>query len=198
MNYLAHAYLSFNNPQVLVGNMISDYVKGKTQFDYPSQIQCGIQLHRAIDTFTDNHPSTKEIKKLFAPTYRLYAGAFVDVVYDYFLANDKTIFESDEILANFCQNTYSILQENKHHLPPKYLAMLPYMTTQNWLYNYQFDWGIQKSLGGVVRRSAYLTESDIAFSVFLAHKALVQEQYNIYFPQLRLFAQSTLAQLLKL
>ena len=29
MNYLAHAYLSFGDPDVLTGNMISDFVKGK-------------------------------------------------------------------------------------------------------------------------------------------------------------------------
>ena len=28
MNYLAHAYLSFGNEPVLIGNMISDFVKG--------------------------------------------------------------------------------------------------------------------------------------------------------------------------
>jgi acyl carrier protein phosphodiesterase len=197
MNYLAHAYLSFNHPQILVGNMISDYVKGKTQFDYPLQIQHGIQLHRAIDAFTDSHESTRVIKKLFAPTYRLYAGAFADVVYDYFLANDKTKFESDEALASFCQNTYSILQENKQHFPSKFLGILPYMITQNWLYNYQYDWGMQKSLQGVVRRSAYLTESDIAFNIFLQNKNLIHEQYNLYFPQLKAFTQNKLTEFLK-
>ena len=29
MNYLAHAYLSFGDPGILTGNMISDFVKGK-------------------------------------------------------------------------------------------------------------------------------------------------------------------------
>jgi acyl carrier protein phosphodiesterase len=29
MNYLAHAFLSFKNEDVLTGNMISDYVKGQ-------------------------------------------------------------------------------------------------------------------------------------------------------------------------
>jgi acyl carrier protein phosphodiesterase len=39
MNYLAHAYLSFNDPEILVGNMISDFVKGKKKFDFPLRIQ---------------------------------------------------------------------------------------------------------------------------------------------------------------
>ena len=84
MNYLAHAYLSFNDPEILVGNMISDFVKGKKKFDYPIRIQSGITLHRMIDTFTDEHPATKEAKEFFRAYYRLYSGAFIDVVYDHF------------------------------------------------------------------------------------------------------------------
>ena len=72
--------------------MISDFVKGKKQFDYEFLVQKGIQLHRSIDSFTDEHPATKEMKKVFKPAYGLYAGAFADIVYDYFLANDKNEF----------------------------------------------------------------------------------------------------------
>ncbi len=43
MNYLAHAYFSFNQPPVIVGNLISDFIKGKKQFDYPAEIQKGIR-----------------------------------------------------------------------------------------------------------------------------------------------------------
>lgn len=67
MNYLAHAYFSFGDPAILTGNMISDYVKGKKQFDYPIAIQKGIKLHRAIDQFTDDHATTKAIKQIFLP-----------------------------------------------------------------------------------------------------------------------------------
>jgi acyl carrier protein phosphodiesterase len=76
MNYLAHAYLSFNEPEILAGNMISDFVKGKKKFDYSLTIQQGIALHRAIDQFTDFHPVTQEAKSYFKKDYRLYSGAF--------------------------------------------------------------------------------------------------------------------------
>ena len=62
MNYLAHAYLSFNIPEILVGNLISDFVKGKRKLDYPPGIRTGITLHRAIDTFTDTHPAIRDVK----------------------------------------------------------------------------------------------------------------------------------------
>ena len=62
MNFLAHAILSFNDPDILTGNMISDHVKGKSQYDFSPGIQKGIRLHRAIDRFTDLHPVTKAAK----------------------------------------------------------------------------------------------------------------------------------------
>src|ERR1700741_1079613 len=98
MNYLAHAYLSFNNSDILTGNMINDYVKGKKKFDYTEGIQKGMTLHRAIDTFTDEHPAIKKAKEFFKADYRLYAGAFVDIVLDHFLAKDENEFEDNYAL----------------------------------------------------------------------------------------------------
>jgi len=42
MNFLAHAFLSFHHADILVGNMISDYVKGNQRFLFPVDIQKGI------------------------------------------------------------------------------------------------------------------------------------------------------------
>ena len=197
MNYLAHAYLSFNQPEVLVGNMISDYVKGKTQYNFSPAVQVGIRLHRAIDDFTDHHSATKEIMNLFRPHYRLYSGAFVDIVYDYFLANDRQEFNSDETLMAFSNQTYTALQNYIEVFPIKFKGMFPYMVSQNWLYNYQFDYGIQKSFNGLVYRAAYLNESDIAFEIFQQNKIIMEEQYHIFFDSVKKFAAHTLQDLLK-
>ena len=87
MNFLAHSFLSFNDQQI-VGNLIGDFIKNRDRKHLPELVQQGIILHRAIDAFTDVHPKVSEAKTVFQPLVRLYAGAFVDVVFDYFLAND--------------------------------------------------------------------------------------------------------------
>jgi acyl carrier protein phosphodiesterase len=196
MNYLAHAYLSFNMPQILVGNMISDFVKGKKQFEFAPMIQKGIKLHRSIDIFTDEHPVTKEMKKIFKPAYGLYAGAFSDIVYDYFLANDKNEFSSSEILGQFASGCYSILDENLNNTPLTFQKIFPYMKTHDWLYNYQFEWAIQKSFEGMTRRAKYITESDTAFKLFENNIPFLQPFYNEFFPQLKIHAAYTLQELL--
>jgi acyl carrier protein phosphodiesterase len=188
MNYLAHAYLSFGNGNVLVGNMISDYIKGKKQYDYPAEIQAGIQLHRAIDYFTDTHEATQNIKSLFKNDYRLYAGAFADVVYDYFLANDKNEFENDDALKSFSTTTYSLLEMQQIHFPEKFLKMFPHMQQHDWLYNYKTDEGMQKSFGGLARRAKYIAETEIAFNIFLENKSIIQKEYVTFFPAVKAFA----------
>ena len=185
MNYLAHAYLSFNIPDILVGNMISDYVKGKKQFDYPTNIQKGIQLHRAIDTFTDAHALTKQAKQYLYPAVGTYCGAFVDVVYDHFLAIDTKQFTNNEQLQTIATSCYNILNINYNLLPEKFAMVLPYMQQQNWLYNYQFLWGIEKTFEGVTRRAKYLSSYGTAFELFEKHYVELQNCYAEFFPLLK-------------
>jgi acyl carrier protein phosphodiesterase len=167
--------------------MVSDFVKGRKKFDYPIDIQKGIMLHRVIDTFTDMHEATREAKEIFRPVYRLYSGAFVDVLYDHFLANDSTEF-SEESLSAFSQQVYAHLDKNTAWMPEYFARMFPFMKQHNWLLNYRTRWGIQKSLGGVVRRSAYLTESDIAFQLFEQHYQLLEGCYRHFWAAVKPFA----------
>jgi len=188
MNYLAHAYLSFNDPEILVGNMISDFVKGKKKFDFPLAVQAGITLHRVIDTFTDEHPATKEAKEYFRPYYRLYSGAFIDVAYDHFLASDGNEFTQPSLL-DFSEKVYAVLEENKHWLPARFAAMFPYMRSQNWLYNYRTVWGTERSFGGLVRRALYMEESATASKLFHQHYQPLQACYRHFWQELKPFAQ---------
>jgi acyl carrier protein phosphodiesterase len=197
MNFLAHAYLSFNDPGILVGNMASDFIKGKKQYDFPPPIQLGIRLHRAIDAFTDDHGATKELRSFFRPAYRLYSGAFADVAYDHFLANDARIFRSPEQLRKFTTGCYAVLQKEEALLPPIFRQMMPHMVMHDWLYHYRFKEGIQKSFGGLVRRATFLAESDTAFAIFTEHYDAIQDCYNVFFPELEIFAARHLQELLK-
>jgi acyl carrier protein phosphodiesterase len=195
MNYLAHAYLSFGDPDVLLGNMISDFVKGKKKFDYPESIRVGIELHRAIDHFTDTHSATKNIASLFKPAYRLYGGAFADIVYDYFLANDPQEFESESALLAFTLTSYGQLEQNAGYFPEVFAHMFPYMRSQNWLYNYRQHTGIQKSFQGLARRAAYIPETETAYQLFLENKDYFREQYQHFFRSVKIFAADTLREL---
>ncbi len=187
MNYLAHAYLSFKHPEILAGNMISDFVKGKKRYDFPPGIQQGITLHREIDRFTDEHPALKNAKEIFRPAYRLYCAAIADVILDHFLATDENEFSENE-LEIFTNETYESLNLYKDHFPEKFNTLFPYMKMQNWLYNYRHKWGIEKSLGGLVRRSKYMEQSETAFRLFNENYVELSDCYRNFFPDVKKLA----------
>jgi acyl carrier protein phosphodiesterase len=145
-----------------------------------------------IDTFTDGHEATKEAKEIFRPYYRLYSGAFIDVLYDHFLATDENEF-SENTLYEFSTGVYSVLDKYQQWLPERFAAMFPYMKNHNWLFNYRSLQGTQKSLGGVVRRAAYLTESDTAAKLFEKHYQPLQQCYRQFWKDVKPFAGRQLA-----
>jgi acyl carrier protein phosphodiesterase len=194
MNYLAHAYLSFNDPGILIGNMISDHVKGKTRFEYPHDIQNGIRLHRLIDAFTDAHEATREAKQIFRPVYRLYSGAFVDIVYDHFLATDPEEFD-ERSLALFSSGVYQRLDQGKQWLPEAFGRMFPYMKEHDWLYNYSHRWGIERSFAGMVRRAAFIDNSSTAFELFETNYQLLSDCYRHFWAFVKPFAKQEFDQM---
>jgi acyl carrier protein phosphodiesterase len=191
MNYLAHAWLSFYQPEILVGNMISDFVKGKKKFDFPEGIQKGIMLHRSIDTFTDEHEATRKAKQFFKPAVGLYAGAFADVAYDHFLANDINEF-SPERLYEFSLYAYKTLDQYHTVLPETFAYLLPYMKKDNWLYNYRTLHGIEKSFAGLTRRAKYLDNNNVGFEYFQKNYDALADCYSAFFPDVKAFAFSKL------
>jgi acyl carrier protein phosphodiesterase len=183
MNYLAHAYFSYRDPELLVGNMISDFVKGKSKFTYPPRILEGIMLHRSIDGYTDLHPATRIIKTLYRSSYGHYGGVFADIIYDHFLANDPSVFSEKE-LADFSLWVYETLDKYHQLLPERFQQLFSYMRRDNWLFHYREKWGIRKSFGGIVHRAKYLTESDTAFELFEAHYDELKQAYTTFYPGL--------------
>jgi acyl carrier protein phosphodiesterase len=194
MNYLAHAYLSFGDPEILAGNVFSDFVKGKKKFDFPKKIQQGIELHRAIDQFTDDHEASIRAKQFFRPAYRLYAAAFIDVAFDHFLAADRTVFAEEE-LKQFTGTTYAQLRASENLFPERFRVTFHYMQLHDWLYNYQFTEGIFRSFGGLVHRATYLDDPRPACDIFLRHYEELNGCYKDFFPELRTFAQEKFAQM---
>ncbi|MHB1923003.1 MAG: acyl carrier protein phosphodiesterase [Chitinophagaceae bacterium] len=191
MNFLAHAYLSYEDPEVLIGNMIADFVKGQKWKEYPAGIRKGIQLHRSIDQFTDQHPVTRQLRAIFRPDYGLYSGVFLDVVYDHFLARDEDIFSGNGLFI-FAHSTYEILQAHFRELPPVFQETLAYMRKQNWLFEYREKQGIWRSFRGIVHRAKYLTDANPAYRQFEKQYFILERGYTQFFPDLVTFVKMTL------
>jgi acyl carrier protein phosphodiesterase len=170
MNYLAHAYLSFGDAELLTGNMIGDHVKGKLALEkYPTGIARGIMLHRKIDEYTDTHPATLRAKIWFKPDYGLYASAIMDTLYDHFLANDPKLFQSEAELLRFTETTYNQIESKTEWLPETFAGYFLHMREHNWLYGYRTMQGMNRSLNGLARRAKHMPPPENAYKTFVTY-----------------------------
>ncbi|EGK00715.1 MAG: ACP phosphodiesterase [Prevotella sp.] len=184
MNFLAHAYLSFGDPDILIGNMIADLVKGKQIEQYPERIRHGIHIHRHIDAYTDSHPVTLRAMEVFRSSAHKYAGPFLDVSYDHFLALDE-LSEPEEGWKEFAAKCYSQIEQYAEILPSKFCSMFMYMKSEDWFFNYRYNWMIERSFDRLQQRAAYLPDNAHIFTDFEKHYKEIADSYNEFFPDLK-------------
>ena len=190
MNFLAHLFLSgtpgaATYADVLVGNFIADSVPGRQLDNYPPGVQAGIRLHRAIDAFTDQHPVVRgSTLRLRAAGYGKYAGVISDMFLDHFLARYFGEF-TPEILPDFAQRVYFLLQARQGEMPPRVQQMLLYMTQHNWLLGYAETEGIRRALGGLSRRASPGSGMETAATELIANYTDYEADFRAFFPQLR-------------
>ena len=194
MNFLAHIYLSFDDPEITLGNFFADHIKGNKFKHLPERIQKGILLHREIDTFTDSHPISKQSSKRLHKNYSHYSRVIVDIFYDHFLAanwQDYSSIPLDIYVANF----YDLLKENFEILPLGTQRMMPYMIADNWLYNYANLDGISNVLNGMNRRTQNRSKMNFAIVDLQENYEAFQEEFTEFFKELITFSRLKLDQL---
>ena len=193
MNFLAHLYLSDNHPDVMVGNFIGDFVKGrdlKTKFR--TGIALGVEMHRGIDEFTDHHPVMKQSKNRLRPKYGHYSGVITDIFYDHFLAANWNGW-SEEPLAQYAARAYQLILDQESIMPERVKQILPYMMRGNWLVNYGNVEGIQRALNGMARRASF--ESKMEESVVDLRNSYdeFKIEFDLFFPELKSWADDWLS-----
>lgn len=185
MNYLAHFYLSDNQPDLLVGNFIADQVKGKQIELLPSGIAHGVKLHRFIDDFTDHHPIVELSKERLRKRYRKYAGVIVDIYYDHFLASLWNEF-SEQNLKEFSIQVYQELDKHTHIMPAICgNLILPTMKEQDWLCTYANFKGIERTLHGLSRRTTFDSQMQYAVKELKQDYPLFLKEFKLFLPDLK-------------
>lgn len=187
MNLLAHAYLSQHHPQLLVGNMIGDDVKGMQIQLYPPGVRAGIQLHRHIDSFTDQHPLISEAKNIYRPAAGLYAGPLLDITLDFFLARDTSIKSARQWQA-FAQWAYRCLSAESSWHVGGFRRYFPYMEKQNWLIHYGELPFIENAMGNLLIRVGKAEKKAAVLSAFQAAQPYLDTIYQAFFPALSQYA----------
>ena len=183
MNFLAHIYLSGDNDLIKIGNFMADGIRGKHYEYLPSEVQKGIVLHRAIDTYTDAHPIFRQSTKRLHERYHHYAGVIVDVFYDHFLAKNWATY-SNEKLEDFVERFYQSLDTHQEILTEKTLHMKPYMIQHNWLVNYKLTKGIARILTQMDHRTKDVSQMQFAIEELEQYYMEFEGEFRAFFPDL--------------
>ena len=188
MNFLAHVFLSGNDEEIIVGNFIADFVKGKKKDEYPQQIKRGIELHRMIDDFTDHHPVVLRSQSRIRHHQGRYSGVVIDLFFDHFLAKNFSEYHPDS-LKSFSEQTYSVLKRHWHVLPIGVHLFLPFMIGRNWLLNYSTIEGIDRTLKGISRRVSFENKMNEAVEDLRENYSELETDFKEFFAELIKFVQ---------
>ncbi len=189
MNFLAHAYLSFDNPEILTGNMIGDFVKGRDFTHLPEEIQKGVQLHRKIDHFTDKHELFKKTVFRISDTHGKYRFVIADLFYDHFLARNWGDYHQNELIT-FTDKTYFTLHTFEEHLPEKFKFALSYMEKSNWLLNYQYIDKLEMFIKGISNRSKYGNNLETSIEDLKSDYEYFENDFKNFFTEIISYSKS--------
>lgn len=188
LNYLAHLLLSCDEEELLVGNFLGDHVSNAEVPLFSVGIQRGIRLHRAIDTYMDNHPVVRQGTRRLHARHGKYAGVVMDVLYDYLLVEQWTTFGVGT-LQQFADQTYAVLLRHQSSMPERVQAFLPRMVADNWLVQYGTREGIAFTFSRLQRRVSQPQFLEDALVSLDEHKAALSAEFALFFPDMRLEVQ---------
>lgn len=193
MNFLAHAFLSGTNGDLLAGNLFGDFIKGKELAAYSLPIRKGVDLHRKIDRFTDSHDAVREARGIFFPHIRHYGAVVNDVLYDHFLGKQWALYHNDS-LENYVQWVYTTIETYKPVYPHQFGWVFERMRLHNWLLSYRDKEYLFESFYGLARRSqGFEAYPKLTAHVIQQHYDALETGFLRFFPDLQEFVRQEIA-----
>lgn len=187
MNYLAHIYLSGDNERIQIGNFMGDGIRGKDYRHFHDDIQIGVLLHRAIDSFTDMHPVFRQSKHRLVPHYNHFSGIIIDMFYDHFLAKHWSLYHHTQ-LADFSKKFYDTLHNHELELNQKTKNILPYITKYNWLERYQSITDLQNILHQMDLRFTFPSQMSSSVEFLHQYNKEFEDEFFKFFRELMVFS----------
>ena len=152
MNFLAHAVLAGDDPALIVGGVVGDWIKGPLPGVLPPDLARGVALHRAIDSHAETHPAFQRSRNRVAADRRRYAGVLVDIFYDHLLARDWAQLRPMP-LDRYCAEIYRHIDARLADLPELARPAMRLMADEDWLSSYAELAGIADVLQRMARRA---------------------------------------------
>ena len=167
---------------------MADSVPGRQLLTYPVAVQAGIRAHRAIDTFTDQHPVVRRsTARLRQAGYGKYAGVVADMFFDHLLARDFAAYSAERLPA-FTARVYGVLAAHESLFPAPVQRFFPHLVQHNWLLSYAQPAGLARALHGLSRRATAGAVMATAGEELTRHDTEYLADFQEFFPALQAVA----------
>jgi acyl carrier protein phosphodiesterase len=184
MNYLAHAYLSPDDPFILMGNLWGDLLRPKDYVELHPGVMEGVTLHKAIDAFTDEHPSVNAIVNMLRPYQGKYTPVVADVLMDYMLCKFWPEYHDSSIEA-FCQQRYKVVDQMISHVPERLHSRIMRMRTRHWLESCKDRDHLRGALFMLGQRASFENNIPGALTAYDKHEAMIDAHFRVFFKSLQ-------------
>jgi acyl carrier protein phosphodiesterase len=191
MNILFHLYLSGDDPELLVGNFMGDFVKGPLDDSYPPRIRQGLLLHRKIDAFAQRDAHFQRSRLRLPAHYGLYRGVLVDLFYDHFLAKEWSSW-SGMPFADYLAWAQQIVEKQRAILPPRLQELVPPIFNEI-LPSYQKISGTELALRRMARRVRRANPLAEGGGELTRHYDELREDFVEFIPAIREFTAAFIA-----
>lgn len=185
MNWLAHVYLSRDNINFKLGNLLTDVSRPEHLEVDEADFQAGVQCHYEIDRFTDSHELVKKCKKVFFPNYRHFSAVLVDIFFDHFLARNWAGYCSVPY-RDYVNEFYLDLKNHSLELHPLSREFIESIYTYDRLGVYDKISGMEGALERISKRIRMRTKIDIRDSIkeLKDNYESLENDFMIFFPEL--------------
>lgn len=187
MNHLAHVFLAPDSPEARVGSILGDFTRGIDVSLLPVPVQQGIRHHRAVDSFTDQHPEVLASKAIFSRQRRRFAGVALDILYDHYLLRHWQRFSQTD-RGIFVESIYQELQRNEHLMPEKMAQVTRRMVEHDWFGAYRDLESIGYALDRVAGRIRFANKFTGMIDEIRANDVELEKRFLRFFPDLQSFA----------
>ena len=182
MNLLAHLHLSNGlSAEETAGNVLADFLPN--DLVPPAGISRGIQLHRMIDSFTDQHQLVAEARELISVPRRRLAGIIIDVAFDFTLCQ-RWDDHCETGLPQFIEEGYSIIQYGARQLGDSANRLTSRMRQNKWLESYSTLEGMALTFRRMTRRSDAILLLRGAEEEIAARLPEFQALFDQFYPEL--------------
>lgn len=180
MNFVGHAYIAQDYPELIAGNFAGDSYKGNfKKFKLlPEHILNGVKLHRFIDNYTDTSPLIKSVGKISQDqgvTKVTYIAS--DILLDHFITKNWSDFSTIPF-EDFVAILYQQTDENLIHLEEDFCLMYDHLKKQKWLFQYHTEEGIDRILWQFSRRLGFKNDLTKCMRIYSEEKKHIDALFS--------------------